>query len=80
MQSLLFSEAGQVQASGEGVQQLEFQLTDRIKLGIERGREEVEERCNSLSVSTLLHEQFGSAFIKSKDLRSDAFIQLAIQV
>ena len=69
-----------MEASGEGVRQLEFQLTDHVKLAIEEARKEVEEKCHSLSVDTVQFHRYGSGFIKSKGLRADAFVQLALQV
>lgn len=69
-----------VQASGEGVEKLEFQLTDSLRASIDKARACVEEKCGSLSVSAVQYDRYGSDFIKSSGLRADPVIQLAIQV
>lgn len=69
-----------VQALGEGIQKLEFQLTDSLQASIDQARVCVQEKCGSLSVSAALYDRFGSTFIKSCGLRADPVIQLAIQV
>lgn len=69
-----------VQASGEGVKKLEFQLTDSLRASIDKARACVEEKCGSLSVSAVQYDRYGSDFIKSSGLRADPVIQLAIQV
>ena len=67
-------------ALGEGVQQLEFQLTDSLRAAIEESRAEVQEKCGSLSLNAAQYDRYGSAFIKKSGLRADPLMQLAIQV
>lgn len=76
----LVSIESDVQASGEGVKKLEFQLTDSLRASIDKARACVEEKYGSLSVSAVQYDRYGSDFIKSSGLRADPLIQLAIQV
>lgn len=69
-----------VEASGEGVEKVEFQLTDSLRASIDKARTHVQEKCGSLSVSAVQYNRYGSNFIKSSGLKADPVIQLAIQV
>lgn len=64
----------------EGVIRLNFDLSPHVKNAIEEVKKEVEERCNSLSVTTLQYKKYGKNYIKALKLSPDAVLQLAIQV
>ena len=59
---------------------MEFSLTDNLKLAIERAKDEMEKKANSLTVSFVEYEGFGKDIIKKLGLKPDAILQLAIQV
>lgn len=67
-------------ASGEGVQRLEFQLTDDLSAAIEEARAQVQEKCASLSATAVVYDRYGGDLIKRSGLRADPLIQLAFQV
>lgn len=64
----------------EGVVRLDFDLSPRVVAATERARQEVEQRCKSLSVDTLQYQKYGKNYIKKQNLSPDAILQLAIQV
>lgn len=66
-------------SSLEGVVRLDFNLSDKVKNTIDQAREEIEERCRTLSVKTLQYHKYGKNFIKKLKLSPDALLQLAIQ-
>ena len=68
------------QSTMEGVVRLEFDLSPRVKSGVEEARKEVESRCKTLSVNTLQYTKYGKDYIKKLQLSPDALLQLSIQV
>ena len=59
---------------------LDFKLSDELKAGIEIARKDIEERCDSVSVSTLQYHSFGKTFLKKSGFSPDAIMQLAFQI
>ena len=71
---------GQAPPTMEGVVDLDFSLTPNLKSAIERARNEVEEKCKSLSTDVLQYHKYGKKDIKKFKLSPDAVMQLAFQV
>lgn len=69
-----------VEPSREGVERLDFDLSERAKTAIEVGRSEMEKKGQSLRVNTLRYDRFGKNLLKRKQLSPDAILQLAFQV
>ncbi len=61
-------------------QQLHFNLTDNITKAIESAKQEIETRCDQLSVNTLQYDGFGKTYLKKKGFSPDGVLQLAIQM
>jgi carnitine O-palmitoyltransferase 2 len=61
-------------------EKLSFNLSDGVKKAIDKGRERLKEKADSLSVNLLQFEKFGKNYLKSKKLSPDAVIQLAFQI
>lgn len=66
--------------SGEGVERLQFQLSDRLKSAAEAARSEVESRTRDLNINIVQYRRFGKNLIKAKGLSPDAIMQLAFQI
>ena len=67
-------------ATLENVTRLNFNFSPQMAEAVERAKNEVEERCKSLSFSILQYHKYGKNFIKSMKLSPDSLLQLAIQV
>lgn len=59
---------------------LDFKLSDELKAGIEIARKDIEEHCDSVSVSTLQYHSFGKTFLKKSGFSPDGIMQLGFQI
>ena len=66
--------------SAPQLQKLNFNLTDNTKAAIDSAKQDIERRCDELSVNTLQYDGFGKNYLKKMGFSPDAVLQLAIQM
>lgn len=69
-----------IQASGVGIEKLDFQLNPKLKTAVDKAKARVEKSCNSLSACAVQYDGYGSNLIKNCGLKADSLMQLAFQV
>ena len=59
------------------VERITFDMSESLKLAVERAKYEVEKRCHSLAMKLLTYPHYGKIFLKDKGLKSHSTMHLA---